>query len=353
MDDVFSEPGPSGLVYRSTLHVPGASQPRSGPRSSQKPRCGALGMPEKPGGGSSGDTAQGARRRAGAPGYPLSADRPAKSFEPSAGANRLERRRGRRARARLGTSHRGTLLARARAMGARMSDALICRRAPSAAWLGLVVSLACGSPPPPVKAPSADDDRKAVLAQELGEAPAPEGPCPDRNVPNVLGDPRVPVQRTALGLAYCILQEGPPGTVPGASDTVRVHYTGWTVDGEMFDSSVERGEPLELPLDGVIRGWTEGLRLMTPGDKARLWIPGNLGYGRREPGEPAGAPPKGTLIFDIELIEVARAPAEEEQQGPSEPAKVSEERQLNPRLPAPKEEPKRRPASSSMRPRVQ
>jgi hypothetical protein len=234
-----------------------------------------------------------------------------------------------------------------------MSDAStsIGRRALSAAWLGLLVSLACGSPPPPVvKAPSAEEDRKAVLAQELGEVPAPEGPCPDRNVPNVLDNPRIPVQRTALGLAYCILQEGPPGTVPGASDTVRVHYTGWTIDGEMFDSSVERGEPLELPLNGVIRGWTEGLRLMTPGDKARLWIPGNLGYGHRTAGEPAGAPPKGTLIFDIELIEVARAPSEEEQ-APSEPT-VNEDRQLNPRLPAPKEEPKRRPASSSMRPTV-
>jgi hypothetical protein len=89
-----------------------------------------------------------------------------------------------------------------------------------------------------------------------------------------------------------------------------VHYTGWTIDGKMFDSSVERGEPIDLPMNGVIRGWTEGLRLMTPGDKARLWIPGNLGYGRREPGAEAGTPPKGTLIFDIELLDVMRAPPE-------------------------------------------
>lgn len=141
--------------------------------------------------------------------------------------------------------------------------------------------------------------------------PSPKGPCPERTEPNVLENPRATVQRTALGLAYCFLKEGPPGVVPSATDTVRVHYTGWTVDGQMFDSSVERGEPLDLPLNGVIRGWTEGLRLMTPGDQARLWIPAHLGYGHREPGEDAGTPPKGTLIFDIELIDVIREPSPE------------------------------------------
>lgn len=230
-----------------------------------------------------------------------------------------------------------------------MSDAstTLRRCALSAARFGFVATLACGSSaPPPVKVPSPEDDRKAVLAQELGEAPAPQGACPERNVPNVLDDPRASVQRTALGLAYCILHEGPPGTVPGAEDTVRVHYTGWTIDGEMFDSSVERGQPLEFPLNGVIRGWTEGLRLMTPGDKARLWIPGNLGYGRREPGEAAGAPPKGTLIFDVELIAVTRAAVEEEAP-PSEPTANTEGKTLNPRLPEPKAEKPKRPRGPS------
>jgi peptidylprolyl isomerase len=222
-----------------------------------------------------------------------------------------------------------------------MSEALTItsRRALSAAWVGLVVTLACGSPPPAPKAPSPEDDRKAVLAQELGELPAPQGPCPERSVPDVLENPRATVHRTALGLAYCILQEGPPGTVPGPTDTVRVHYTGWTIDGEMFDSSVERGEPLELPLGGVIRGWTEGLRVMTPGDKARLWIPGNLGYGRREPGEAAGSPPKGTLIFDIELLDVTRAPPEEappKEEGVAPPTEDDGKPRLTPRVP-PKE----------------
>lgn len=200
---------------------------------------------------------------------------------------------------------------------------------------------ACASAPAPApRAPSPEDDKKAILAQELGEAPAPEGPCPERNEPNVLENPRASVHRTALGLAYCILHEGPPGVVPGANDTVKVHYTGWTIDGEMFDSSVQRGEPLDLPLNGVIRGWTEGLRLMTPGDKARLWIPGNLGYGRREPGEEAGKPPKGTLVFDIELLAVTRETPVDEPA--AEEAAADDSRpKLNPRLPQPVEKPKR------------
>lgn len=225
-----------------------------------------------------------------------------------------------------------------------MSDPLTkaARGAHLCLLIGLLGGTSCGGPPPPA-APvaSPEDDRKAILAQELGEVPAPQGPCPERNEPNVLENPRAHVQRTALGLAYCILQEGPPGVVPAATDTVRVHYTGWTIDGEMFDSSVERGEPLELPLNGVIRGWTEGLRVMTPGDKARLWIPGNLGYGRREPGEAAGSPPKGTLIFDIELLGVVREELPEEAPTESQ-ANVDDESKpkLNPRLPKTEEKPK-------------
>jgi len=219
-----------------------------------------------------------------------------------------------------------TALRRALFCGALLFGASSCASAPAPAPAA-----------PPASSP--EDDRKAILAQELGELPTPKGPCPERGEANVLENPRATVQRTALGLAYCMLQEGPPGVVPGANDTVRVHYTGWTVDGEMFDSSVQRGEPLELPLNGVIRGWTEGLRLMTPGDKARLWIPGNLGYGRREAGEEAGTPPKGTLIFDIELLSVAREAAEE---APKEASSTDDERpKLNPRLPQTVEKPKR------------
>ncbi len=77
-----------------------------------------------------------------------------------------------------------------------------------------------------------------------------------------------------------------------------VHYTGWTTDGKMFDSSVVRGQPASFPLNQVIRGWTEGLRLMVEGEKRRLWIPEKLAYGGR-----AGAP-QGMLVFDVELISI-------------------------------------------------
>jgi len=183
------------------------------------------------------------------------------------------------------------------------------------------------------------------MAQELGEQPAPEGPCPERTVPHVLENPRASVRRTALGLAYCMLQEGPAdaGPVPGAADTVKVHYSGWTEEGELFDSSIERGEPIDLPLNAVIRGWGEGLRLMTPGDKARLWIPGNLGYGRRSPGGPAGTPPKGTLIFDVELLSVDRAaptaPAAPAEGAPKNPDDDSKPRLLPRTEPSSSEEP--------------
>ena len=85
---------------------------------------------------------------------------------------------------------------------------------------------------------------------------------------------------------------------PTAQSRVRVHYTGWRAeDGEMFDSSVTRGEPATFPLSGVIPGWTEGVQLMVVGEKRRFWIPANLAYEGR-PG------PQGTLVFDVQLLEI-------------------------------------------------
>ncbi len=101
---------------------------------------------------------------------------------------------------------------------------------------------------------------------------------------------------TASGLAYVVVVEGTGDTNPGPSSVVRVHYTGWTTDGEMFDSSVARGEPAQFPLNGVIAGWTEGLQLMVVGQKNRFWIPEKLAY------KGAEGPPKGTLVFDVELL---------------------------------------------------
>jgi len=98
-----------------------------------------------------------------------------------------------------------------------------------------------------------------------------------------------------------VLQPGTGTQKPTAESVVRVHYTGWTTDGQMFDSSVVRGQPATFPLNRVIPGWTEGLQLMSVGEKARFWIPGNLAYGDTptRPGAPAGM-----LVFDVELLGV-------------------------------------------------
>ncbi|HEX2659149.1 MAG TPA: FKBP-type peptidyl-prolyl cis-trans isomerase [Polyangia bacterium] len=108
-------------------------------------------------------------------------------------------------------------------------------------------------------------------------------------------------QKTRSGLAYKILRHGSGKAHPTSTDTVEVHYSGWTPDGKLFDSSVVRGKPTSFPLDGVIKGWTEGVQLMVVGDKARFWIPGRLAYGDKpaRPGTPAGP-----LVFDVELLSI-------------------------------------------------
>lgn len=103
------------------------------------------------------------------------------------------------------------------------------------------------------------------------------------------------------GLQYKVLTEG-NGKKPKATDKVKCHYEGMLVDGTLFDSSIQRGEPATFPLNGVIAGWTEGLQLMAEGSKYRLFIPYNLGYGERGAG--ASIPPYAALVFDVELIEV-------------------------------------------------
>lgn len=109
-------------------------------------------------------------------------------------------------------------------------------------------------------------------------------------------------QVTASGLASKVLQPGTGSEHPGPTDRVKVHYTGWTTGGKMFDSSVARETPVVLPLNRVIDGWTEGLQLMVEGEKRRLWIPEELAYGGR-----AGRP-QGMLVFDVELLEILRPP---------------------------------------------
>ena len=88
--------------------------------------------------------------------------------------------------------------------------------------------------------------------------------------------------------------------MPSPQHTVTVHYSGWTTDGKLFDSSVERGSPASFPLNGVIAGWTEGLQLMVEGETRRFWIPAKLAYGENPP---PGAP-AGMLVFDVELLAI-------------------------------------------------
>ena len=106
------------------------------------------------------------------------------------------------------------------------------------------------------------------------------------------------VKTTASGLQYKVLQEG-KGAMPTAANKVSVHYTGKLLDGTVFDSSVERGQPIEFAVTGVIPGWTEGLQLMKVGSKYEMYIPGNLAYGPRGT---RGIAPNSVLIFEVELL---------------------------------------------------
>ena len=107
---------------------------------------------------------------------------------------------------------------------------------------------------------------------------------------------------TKSGLQYLILESKGSGEKPGSRDTVKVHYHGTLIDGTVFDSSVDRGQPIEFGLRQVIKGWQEGLKLMKEGEKARLFIPSDLGYGNRSVGRVIK--PGSVLIFDVELIEI-------------------------------------------------
>jgi peptidylprolyl isomerase len=121
-------------------------------------------------------------------------------------------------------------------------------------------------------------------------------PSPTK-APDDVKAPPADAKRTPSGLAYKVLTPGNGGTHPRPSSTVTVNYSGWTTDGKLFDSSVLRGQPATFPLDKVIPGWTEGLQLMTVGEKVRFWIPEKLAYKGQQP-------PYGMLVFDVELLKI-------------------------------------------------
>jgi FKBP-type peptidyl-prolyl cis-trans isomerase len=159
-----------------------------------------------------------------------------------------------------------------------------------------LLASACNGPPPPQR----DGAQKAEAPAAAEQAPAAQE---EENrdplaAPADVAAPPADAQKTDSGLATKVLRPGTGTEKPTATSTVTVHYTGWTTDGKMFDSSVQRGQPASFPLNRVIAGWTEGLQLMVVGEKRRLWIPVELAY-RGAPGMPAGM-----LVFDVELLEI-------------------------------------------------
>jgi FKBP-type peptidyl-prolyl cis-trans isomerase len=136
------------------------------------------------------------------------------------------------------------------------------------------------------KAPEAAAKKPADNAAPSGQAEA---------------SPKSELKTTASGLKYQVLKQGTGTASPKATDTVKVHH-GTLLDGTVFDSSVERGEPISFPLNRVIPGWTEGLQLMKVGDKFKFEIPANLAYGPNSPSPKI--PPNSTLVFEVELLAI-------------------------------------------------
>lgn len=169
--------------------------------------------------------------------------------------------------------------------------------ASSALALALALAVAaCQSP-----APASSEPEPKANAEKSAAKPA-EKPMPGAlPAPDDVAAAPADAEKTASGLASKVLKAGTGKDKPSARDTVEVHYTGWTTDGKMFDSSVTRGRTASFPLNRVIKGWTEGLQLMVEGEKTRFWIPAELAYGETpsRPGAPAGM-----LVFDVELLKI-------------------------------------------------
>jgi peptidylprolyl isomerase len=153
----------------------------------------------------------------------------------------------------------------------------------------------------------AGETRRAWIPQPLNGGKLDLGLVIDTELVEVVDPPVTPTDVAAppadatvteSGLAYKVLRPGAGTEHPKKRSTVEVHYSGWTTDGRLFDSSVLRGQSTQFPLDGVIKGWTEGLQLMVEGEKTRFWIPAKLAYGHDK------TKPQGMLVFDIELVDI-------------------------------------------------
>lgn len=154
--------------------------------------------------------------------------------------------------------------------------------------MSIAQRLAGAIPAPTILVMAAAILLSSVASAQVNMTPVDVGAVPDDAVISI------------SGLASRVLEPGSGSVHPTMGHRVLVHYTGWTTDGEMFDSSVERGSPAWFPLTAVIEGFAEGITLMVVGERRRMWIPGDLAYGR----SPRAGVPSGMLVFDVELIEI-------------------------------------------------
>jgi len=174
----------------------------------------------------------------------------------------------------------------------------------------MVLAGACAKRATEESAPTNEEPAPASAAPAPVEKPAPVDTPPAPSAPPELAAPPdvaappADAKKTASGLATKVLKAGTGKDKPKPTDQVKVHYTGWTKDGKMFDSSIQRNEPTTFGVTQVIPGWTEGLQLMVVGEKRRMWIPGKLAYGD----QPRMGAPAGDLTFDVELLEILSPP---------------------------------------------
>src|SRR5687768_10965942 len=172
-------------------------------------------------------------------------------------------------------------------------DSFRAMRTTVAVWLAAaLLATACEKSGSDQKPKDIDAAKPTVPAKAQRPQPEPLPPPPD------VAAPPADAQRTASGVSYKVLKAGTGTEKPTEWDSVTVHYTGWTTDGKMFDSSRTRNRPSTFALNRVIPGWTEGLQLMTVGEQTRFWIPEEHAYKGR-PGKPAGM-----LVFDVELMSI-------------------------------------------------